>query len=569
MALAQNYITVSRRPPDVEDYIDMMRRYRSWIIGPMFAGLVVATVVAFFWPDTYVSTATLRITPPATTLIQADFGTQMSQRLNDMQNEILSRTTLEDIIRKPALDLYKRDQSVKPMEDVVAKMRKDINVRLSGSPMINGDGRTVASAFTIEFRYPERLKAERVVEELVSRFMESNQRIIHTHESSNRSLIDDILKSDKDALDAIELRISTFTAANQGKLPEDFGSNQQMLTNLMAQASQYTQQIAADREQIGSLNASLRSAMSMKEFQEQHVEDTITREPQTAAQQVQNQSLIAVIAQLNQLDAQIAAQRNTLGENNPQMRELRSTRGVLQAKKDELEQEQEKKAAAAPAAGPSGPTTIRVQNPNVAAAMVNLDGQIGQLHASITAKDQDITRIGGMLEDANRKLAAYSARIDAGPRSGQEYAQLTRERQRLQDAYDADQKKRGQNEQATAAEEHKVGENLDELDRPSLPEQPVEPKRPLYAAVGTAIGLMIGIMLAGAKEVKNTSLKNLKDVRAYTNMPVLSSIPLLENALLVRRKRRLYLLAWSCSLILGFLAMGASMYYYYSQSQSH
>ncbi len=63
MALAQNYVSVSRRPLDVEDYIDMLRRHRSWIIGPMFAGLVVAVVVAFLWPDTYDSQAILRITP--------------------------------------------------------------------------------------------------------------------------------------------------------------------------------------------------------------------------------------------------------------------------------------------------------------------------------------------------------------------------------------------------------------------------------------------------------------------------------------------------------------------------
>ncbi len=62
-------------------------------------------------------------------------------------------------------------------------------------------------------------------------------------------------------------------------------------------------------------------------------------------------------------------------------------------------------------------------------------------------------------------------------------------------------------------------------------------------------------MLAAAQEVKNTSLKNLKDVRAYTNLPVLSSIPLLENALLVRRKRRLVWLAWSSALIVGCILM--------------
>jgi len=61
--------------------------------------------------------------------------------------------------------------------------------------------------------------------------------------------------------------------------------------------------------------------------------------------------------------------------------------------------------------------------------------------------------------------------------------------------------------------------------------------------MGAGIGLMLGIVLAGVKEMKNTSLKNLKDVRVYTNLPVLSSIPLLENALLVRRKRRLTWLA--------------------------
>jgi uncharacterized protein involved in exopolysaccharide biosynthesis len=63
MAAPQNFVSVTRRPPDVEDYIDMLRRYRSWLIGPMFAGLVVAVVVAFLWPDTYVSTAVMRITP--------------------------------------------------------------------------------------------------------------------------------------------------------------------------------------------------------------------------------------------------------------------------------------------------------------------------------------------------------------------------------------------------------------------------------------------------------------------------------------------------------------------------
>jgi hypothetical protein len=123
--------------------------------------------------------------------------------------------------------------------------------------------------------------------------------------------------------------------------------------------------------------------------------------------------------------------------------------------------------------------------------------------------------------------------------------------------------KRDSSETAKDLEQHKGGENLELLDPASLPEQATDPNRPAWAAIGTALGLVIGIVLAGAREMRDTSLKNLKDVRAYTNLPVLSSIPLLENALLVRRKRRLFWLAWSSSFIVGCLAMTVSVYYHF------
>jgi len=113
------------------------------------------------------------------------------------------------------------------------------------------------------------------------------------------------------------------------------------------------------------------------------------------------------------------------------------------------------------------------------------------------------------------------------------------------------------------AEEHQVGERLGVLEQPITPDKPTSPIRGAWVAIGTVIGLFVGIALAGAKEIKNTSLKNLKDVRAYTNLPVLSSIPLLENALLVRRKRRLAWLAWSSAIVIGTILMSGAMYYHF------
>src|SRR5262245_38100214 len=136
MAVAQNQESMARRQPDIEDYIDMARRYRSWIVAPMFAGLVAATVVAFFTPDTYVSYATMRIKAQAIPdrLIPSVVSGGMSERLAEMRSEILSRQSLIDLILKPSLDLYKNERAKMPIEDVVELyMRPKIGISSIGA----------------------------------------------------------------------------------------------------------------------------------------------------------------------------------------------------------------------------------------------------------------------------------------------------------------------------------------------------------------------------------------------------------------------------------------------------
>jgi drug/metabolite transporter (DMT)-like permease len=98
-----------------------------------------------------------------------------------------------------------------------------------------------------------------------------------------------------------------------------------------------------------------------------------------------------------------------------------------------------------------------------------------------------------------------------------------------------------------------------------IPEEPIAPNRPLIIAVGLAIGAAVGIGLASVREIKDTSLKNLKDVRAYTRLTVLGSIPLLENDFVVRRRRRIAWLLWALAILIGMLLMAGSVFYYYTQ----
>ncbi|HWP41052.1 MAG TPA: hypothetical protein VNL70_09000, partial [Tepidisphaeraceae bacterium] len=57
---------------------------------------------------------------------------------------------------------------------------------------------------------------------------------------------------------------------------------------------------------------------------------------------------------------------------------------------------------------------------------------------------------------------------------------------------------------------------------------------------------------------------SLKDVSAYTGLTILGSVPLLENDLVVRRRKRLTWLGWSAAVVASLAAVAASVWHYYA-----
>ena len=553
MGAAQNYGSASRRQPDVEDYIDMLRRYRSWIVGPMFAGLVVSVVVAFFWPDTYVSTAVMTITPQQVSqnLVHSDVTTQMATRLQEMETEILSRSSLSDLIVH--LDLYKKERTQKPLEDIVQEMRNKA-IRVQAYEPGTGGGENRVQAFAISFSYTDRYKAQQVVRELIGKFEEQNLVYMTKTASVTTEFLGDELKNSKQHLDDLDQKLTQFKVANQGRLPEQFQANVQAENAAEAEAGRMADALAQAQARKVMLEQSLQNLNADQNFYAAHGEDVVPAGPAA----VKNQQLISLEASLTQQKSNLASMLKLYGDNYPEITSLKAAISVGEAQKAELEKQMEAQAAANPERGP-----VRVANPAVQARLEELKNTVNTVKTQIQTTQGDIDRIVRNQALLNQRIAAFQARIEQAPLNEQQYMQLNSDYQLAKKNYEDMVQKRDFSETAQNLEQHKGGENLELLDPASLPEQATEPNRPVWAAVGTALGLMIGIVLAGAKEMRDTSLKNLKDVRAYTNLPVLSSIPLLENALLVRRKRRLFWLAWSSSFIIGCLAMTISVYYHF------
>jgi polysaccharide chain length determinant protein (PEP-CTERM system associated) len=557
MGAPQNYVSVSRRPPDVEDYIDMLRRYRSWIVGPMFAGLVISVVVAFLWPDTFVSSALMQITPQlvSSRLVPNDVTQLLSDRLTQMEEEILSRSSLTELITRPSLNLYPKERSQKPLEDIVQDMRKNIKI---GFPELGAGGgssdRHGVGAFLISFRYTDRYKCQNVVRELVSKFTEQNIQVQRRQAHLTTEFLDDEYKAAKERMDDLDQKIARFKIENQGKLPEQFQSNVTAEQSLQTEANRVNDSISQHQGQKAMLEQQLDNLISEQQFYSTRSEDSIAGASPTA---VKNQQLINLEAQLSKYRSDLAAARKIYGEAYPEIGSIKAQIEQLEQQKAELEKQQMEQEQTSPKGGP-----VRVSNPQMQARLEELKNNINTVKTSISMVDLQIERLNAQAGELRKKIAGLQERIEQAPLNGQQYESLMRDYTLAKAQYEDMVKRRDVSETANDLEEHKGGETLQVLDPPSLPEQPVEPNRPVWAAIGTVLGLFLGVMLAAAKEMKDTSLKNLKDVRAYTNLPVLSSIPLLENALLVRRKRRLFWLAWSSVFILGTMAMSGSVYYH-------
>ena len=557
MASPQNYVSVSRRPPDIEDYIDMVRRYRSWIIGPMFAGLVLAVVVGFLWPDTYVSQAVMRITPQQVpeNLVPSVISTQMADRLNQMQQEILSRMSLQELIQRPALDLYRRERQRLPLEDIIQDMRnKDIKIQMMETPSSTGE-RRVASAFLIQFSYSDRYKAQAVVRELVTKFMEQITTVQRNQATLTSSFLNDELKTAEATLKQRDDDIAKFKHDHQGALPEQLPANIQSLQGLRMELNQIDEAINRDNQDKMFEESTLQGLKNQMSFINNNMEQTVGG--QTAA--VQNERLIRLNQAIQDGKSNLAGLKQTFTEDYPDIKTMEARLAALEKERDDLEKQEADQAATATAEA----TPRKVTNPQMQKSLQDVQAQTAATQVRIQATTMDLEERTRQKAEMEKQIVAVQSRIEMSPPLEQQYAGLLRDSDLARQNYSEMVKRREASETAQNLEEHKAGQNLEVLDPASLPEAPSEPNRLAIAGVGTLLGLVAGIVLAGGKEVKNTALKNLKDVRAYTNLPVLSSIPLLENALLVRRKRRLFWLAWSSAIIIGSIAMSGSAYYYY------
>jgi hypothetical protein len=163
-------------PPGWSAFFDLLKgAIRMQLSIPSFpklaltlslAGLLTGLGASFMATPRYTSTAEL-----VNEEHRAGSATAVDQFLAS-KAVLLSRPWLSLMIQEPQLQLYRQDLAKAPLEDVIEKMRRDLQIAV-----VSQSDRAVF--FRIAFTYGEPLKAQATVQEVISRFYDENTRQQH------------------------------------------------------------------------------------------------------------------------------------------------------------------------------------------------------------------------------------------------------------------------------------------------------------------------------------------------------------------------------------------------------
>ncbi len=533
--------SVPRRPLDFEDYLSILRRNFRWLLGPLFAGLVLSTVVAYLWRDTYVSTALIRLVPQQiSTEVVPDITAQDEQdRVNSMAQSIESHNTLSTIIT--SFGLYPKEQKSAPMEDIIEQMRKDIHIKpVEGVTNVSGKN---LPAMQISFAYRDPNLAQKVCADIVSRFVDASTREALDAQQQAASFIQASWEQTKHDLDENEQKLAEFRAKNAGRLPDEAQSNLAEMMALEQRGGSVSDAIAQNATEHMMLESELATAKDrLKEVEKET--------PQT---QAQSQRVVELDHEISALQTSIADMEKQYTDSYPDLQRARDRLKVLKQQREDAFKE-------APADSSSDNTGMTLA--------VNRDRReaetaVQNLQMQIKANEMAAKRLRDKKSTVDAALGNYQSRLESLPAGQKEYAELQRDHDILKQRYDQLEIQRQHSLAQIELNRRKQGETIELLDSASLPSSPSQPKRYLIIPIGAVVGLVLGLLIVGFREMKDTSLKTLKDARLYSQLPVLGSVPLLENDVVVQRRKQVMWVSWAAGNIVGLLIMAGSIIHYY------
>jgi polysaccharide chain length determinant protein (PEP-CTERM system associated) len=518
-------------PPSMQEIVRQVLAIVRGMWKFRWPGLVVAWVVAligviavFKIPDQYEASARIYVdTQSILKPLMAGLTVQpnVEQQINMLSRTLISRPNLEKLVRMADLDLQASTRA--DQERLIEDLTKDIRIQNTGRDNL----------YSLVYRDNDQEKAKRVIQSMVSIFVESGLGANRKDADAARTFLNDQIRQYEARLAEAEARVKDFKLRNIDRQSPDGKDAASRVTEIAAQLQQAQLEL---REAENARNA----AKAQLDAQ---------RVP-AAAPGASPESAIPVATP--EIDARIEAQRRNLDtllqrytEQHPDIVQTRRLLRDLEEQKRKEVAELRKAALASPAS-PTSPTATLAQQ---------------ELNRMLASAEVQVAALKARVAEFSSRLAAAREALKTSPQIEAEAAQLNRDYDVIKKNYEDLVARRqaaimsGELEVASGVADFRL------IDPPRVSPRPVAPNRLLLLPVALLAALGAGLFVAFAASQLRPVYNDADELRTRTGLPLLGVVSFIVSDA-ERRRERLGLLRFAGAsgslvglFVLGMIAM--------------
>ncbi len=500
-------------------------RFRWIALGIAWAVSVAGWLLVARMPDQY--QATTRVYVDTASLLRPllrglAVETDVRQRLRLMTRSLLSRPNLEKVARMTDLDLKAR--TPEDMERLIDSLAARIRLRDAGR----------VNLYTISFTDPDPALAKRVVQSLLTIFVESSLGDSRRESSTALKFLEQQIAEYAKRLDEAERRLMEFKRRNMGLLP--------------GQGGDYFSRLEKVQAELEAARLELRQAVNRRDELRRQLEDAEAAEEYALVPEAPATTAVSPLdARIQALQAKLDELLLKYTERHPDVIEIKRTIAALE------EQKRKEMEAMAATAAPGEP-----------AVPVNPVRQ--QLKLALAEADATVAALRVRVQTYERKLARLRSLVDTIPKVEAELKRLTRDYAVTKRNYEQLLARRESAKISEEAQQTADDVKFRVIDPPRVPLEPVGPNRVLLMSAALGVGIAAGLAFALLLTQLRPTFDTRRALRQATGLPVLGGVMLVQT-LAQRVRRRVEVASFAFATLLLVLAYGGVLTVYVADLQ--
>lgn len=507
--------------PDMEirEYLELLLR-RKWLI--VFSFLFVlfgASVYSVVVSEQFKSTTTILIIPQRVpeNYVQSTVSIGVADRLATIQQQVMSRTRLMSVMEE--LNLFPGARAKSSPEEVLDAMRKRIEIEVASDKGRRRDQGT--DAFSISFLYENPRLAMLTASRLASLFIDENLKTREQQAVGTSEFLDSQLKETQERLEAQEDRIKKYKMQFMGELPQELQTNLTVLGRL--------------QDQYKTNADGIRAAEDRKVFLEAQL-SMLERSVRTVVQEDGRVDSLPGLDPVQSLMAELTLKRSRLADLSTKYTERYPEVTRMQREVEQLEAKLAQMRKSPPASDNQAGKSPASSVPATPLVSTRDMVEIRRIKAQVAATESEIAALKQARENIQKSIAALQAKVERSPRREQEMISLTRDYENQKQSYNDLLKKKLEADISQNLEKRQKGEQFQIIDPANFPEKPFKPDRKKIFGISLLLAFGLGFGGAIGLEMADPTLRGPKDFKHFFDLPILASIPVLQDETFRRKK---------------------------------